>query len=260
MHRVSVIIPTYNNEATIERALDSASQSLDVLLGAHPGVPCEVVVVNDASTDGTRARVAAYAEGHPRVRLFDNPSNRGAAAARNTGVRNARGDLVFFLDADDIFLERHIGVCFEAMGQHPEAQVIRTGVRFDVDIRPEWKRSIESSVPFNICGRRWCHDFIGGFLENEVFKDYPCEDAIYRSFLDTCFNVGSIDEETVHHFRYPGNALDRQLKKFQADAGAGIDTLRPEEKAARPRIDHLVKERTDIIVRQHRSLLRKAPS
>ena len=258
MHWVSVVIPTYNNAATIERALNSASRALDVLVGAYPSVPCEVVVINDASTDRTRAAVAAYAEAHPRVRLLDTPANRGAAAARNAGVRNARGDLIFFLDADDVFLERHVGVCFEAMRQHPEAQVIRTRIRFDVEIRPEWKRSIENSVPFNICVRRWCHDFIGGFLENEVFKAYPCEDSIYRSFLDTFFNVGSIEEETVHHFRYPGNAFDRQLKKFQAEAGAGVDTLRPEEKAARPRIDHLVKERTDLIVRQHRSLLRKA--
>lgn len=257
MHRVSVIVPTYNNEATIERALESASRGLELLLRMHPGVPCDIVVVNDASTDGTRARAAAYAQTHPWVSVLSLATNCGAGAARNAGVRSARGDLLFFLDADDAFLDRHIGICFEAMQQHPEAQVIRTRIRLDVEIQPEWKRSIENSVVFNICVRRWCHDFIGGFLEDEAFKTYSCEDVIYRSFLDTFFNVGAIDEETVHHFHYPGNALDRQLKKFQA-AGGG-DSLRPEEKAARPRIEYLVKERQDIIVRQHRSLLKKAP-
>jgi glycosyltransferase involved in cell wall biosynthesis len=88
---VTVIIPAYNREATIARAVDSVlAQTLDDL---------ELIVVDDASTDRTAGIVAAYAD--PRVRLLRHARNRRAAAARNTGIRAARGKYVAFLDSDD---------------------------------------------------------------------------------------------------------------------------------------------------------------
>lgn len=90
---VSVIIPAYNREATIARAMDSVlAQTLADL---------ELIVVDDASTDRTAEVVAAYAD--PRVRLLRHDTNRRAAAARNTGIRAARGQYVAFLDSDDVW-------------------------------------------------------------------------------------------------------------------------------------------------------------
>jgi cellulose synthase/poly-beta-1,6-N-acetylglucosamine synthase-like glycosyltransferase len=85
---ISIVIPAYNVESTIGACLDA------LIAQATPDT--EIIVVDDGSTDTTRA--VAEAKG---VRVITQ-SNRGAAAARNTGVQHARGDLVLFLDADSV--------------------------------------------------------------------------------------------------------------------------------------------------------------
>ena len=87
----SVIIPAYNRERLIERAVRSC------LRQQHPSF--EVVVVDDGSTDRTAACVAAIDD--PRVRLFVQPANRGVSAARNLAVEQARGEWIVCLDSDD---------------------------------------------------------------------------------------------------------------------------------------------------------------
>lgn len=89
--QVSVVIPVYNGEQTIKRALDS------VFAQTFPGL--EVIVVDDASTDGTVDVVAQYKD--DRLTLIRSPENQGAGAARNKGIAEARGRWVAFLDADD---------------------------------------------------------------------------------------------------------------------------------------------------------------
>ncbi|GEM_PF-394953 len=90
---VSVIIPLYNKEHTIRRALDSVKRQ------SHAA--WEVVVVDDGSTDGGPDLVAR--EQDERVRLF-RKANGGVSSARNYGVAQARGMYILFLDADDYLL------------------------------------------------------------------------------------------------------------------------------------------------------------
>jgi glycosyltransferase involved in cell wall biosynthesis len=90
--RVSVVIPAYNAEPFIEATIASAlGQDFDDL---------EIVVVDDGSSDRTRAVIAAI--GSPRVRLLGG-ERRGVSAARNEGVRAGRGEYVAFLDHDDLW-------------------------------------------------------------------------------------------------------------------------------------------------------------
>ena len=88
---VSVIIPAYNRANSIGQALDS--------VGAQTFTDVEVIVVDDGSTDGTAD--LCEARGEARLRTLRHQLNRGAAAARNTGVRAARGHYCAFLDSDD---------------------------------------------------------------------------------------------------------------------------------------------------------------
>jgi len=89
---VSLIITTYNYARYVERAIRSAlDQSL-------PLDRYEIIVVNDASTDHTPAILANYED---QVRVFNFEQNQGLAAARNFGIKKARGQFVMFLDADD---------------------------------------------------------------------------------------------------------------------------------------------------------------
>ncbi len=104
---VSVIIPSYQRPGLARRAIHSALwQTFDEL---------EVILVDDASGDNTEEVVAAIDD--PRVRYVRHDRNRGLAAARNTGIDNAEGAYVAFLDDDDLWLpeklEKQVG-CFRA--------------------------------------------------------------------------------------------------------------------------------------------------
>ncbi len=91
---ISVVVPAYNAEPFIERTLRSA------LHQSYTNI--EVIVVNDGSTDNTKAIVEKVAAADDRVRVLSIP-NGGVAKARNTGIENAAGEFVAFLDADDLW-------------------------------------------------------------------------------------------------------------------------------------------------------------
>ena len=100
---VSVIIPAYNSAATIGRAIDSAlAQDLS---GA------EILVVNDGSTDTTRAVLDSYGE---KIRIIER-SNGGQSAACNTGMAAAGGKYLAFLDADDYWLPGRLRMTVDAL-------------------------------------------------------------------------------------------------------------------------------------------------
>lgn len=108
---VSVVIPAYNRAHLIGRAIGS------VLAQTYRNF--EIVVVNDASTDDLAGALSQIAP--PLLRHIVHPSNRGAAAARNTGVAAAVGDYVAFLDSDDLWYPQKLATQIAAMrGQPPE--------------------------------------------------------------------------------------------------------------------------------------------
>lgn len=116
--RISVVIPAYNREATVETAIRS------VLWQTVP--PHELIVVDDGSTDATAARVGAVAD--PRVRLVRQP-NGGISAARNRGIAEASGDWVAFQDSDDEWLPRKLELQLAALAAAPEpAEAVYCGL------------------------------------------------------------------------------------------------------------------------------------
>lgn len=90
---VSVIIPAFRCAGTLEQSIDSA-------LGQE--VPLEVLVIDDDPSGGLASVMERYRQ-EPRVRWLKNSGNIGAAASRNRGVSEARGDYIAFLDGDDIW-------------------------------------------------------------------------------------------------------------------------------------------------------------
>ena len=108
---VSVVIPTHNRAHMIRRAVDSV---LGQTFRAF-----ELLVVDDASTDGTREVIEAI--GDPRVRCIRRGENGGAAATRNSGIMEARGKYVTFLDDDDEYMPSFLGEMVAAFEQSPEA-------------------------------------------------------------------------------------------------------------------------------------------
>jgi len=102
---VSVVIPAFNAEETIDEAIESVCSQ------THTNFEC--LVIDDGSTDGTRERIRRWQEKDPhRIRLLAHPNgeNRGTAVSRNLGLDHATGEYVAFLDADDAWLERKLEV------------------------------------------------------------------------------------------------------------------------------------------------------
>ncbi|MCR5788249.1 MAG: glycosyltransferase family 2 protein [Lachnospiraceae bacterium] len=106
---ISVIIPTYNRNKTIHRAIDSViNQTYQDL---------ELIVVDDGSTDDTEQTVASYQKEDFRIRYY-RQENKGAAAARNTGISLAKGDYIAFQDSDDEWMLNKLEVQMAGMQEH----------------------------------------------------------------------------------------------------------------------------------------------
>jgi glycosyltransferase involved in cell wall biosynthesis len=105
--RVSVIIPTFNRCAILDRAVRSARGRI--------GPDDEIIVVDDGSTDGTAELLA---EEHPEVRVVTT-DHRGPGAARNAGIEVARGRFIAFLDSDDEWLESGLDEQVRALTDDP---------------------------------------------------------------------------------------------------------------------------------------------
>jgi glycosyltransferase involved in cell wall biosynthesis len=110
---VSVIIPSYNGGLYIKEAVDSAlSQTYQ---------PVEVVVIDDGSADNTRQVLEPYIESKKIFYIYQK--NKGLSAARNTGIKNARGTYIALLDSDDIFLPTKIERQVNFMELHPKCDL-----------------------------------------------------------------------------------------------------------------------------------------
>lgn len=100
---VSIVIPVHNYEAYLREAIDSA------LAQRYDGNDCEVIVVDDASTDHSATIAKRYDN---KITLLRNKTNLGVAETRNRGIRQARGEYIVCLDADDrllpTFIESHL--------------------------------------------------------------------------------------------------------------------------------------------------------
>ena len=96
LRSLSIIIPAFNEEQRLPATLDTVTRFLETK--SYDFV--EVVVVNDGSRDGTAAIVREYASEDLRIRLLENPGNRGKGYAVRHGMTEARGEWVLFTDAD----------------------------------------------------------------------------------------------------------------------------------------------------------------
>ena len=119
---ISVVVPAWRAEKTLAATLDSIlSQTWREL---------EVLVVDDASPDGTLALAQSYAAKDPRVRVIAQPENGGVSKARNRGVREARGEWIALLDSDDLWMPEKLERQMALAAQHPEAGLFFTGSEF----------------------------------------------------------------------------------------------------------------------------------
>src|SRR5712691_10864800 len=118
---ITVIIPTYNYAHFVDQAIQS------VIDQTYPDWEC--IVVDDGSTDGTRDVVARFVDNDARI-SYVFQDNKGLAAARNTGLKLARGRFIQFLDSDDLIEKEKLRRQLEFVEAHEELDIVYGNTRY----------------------------------------------------------------------------------------------------------------------------------
>ncbi|NNU64825.1 MULTISPECIES: glycosyltransferase family 2 protein [Rhizobium] len=218
---VSVVIPAFNASRYIERTLRSA--------GCQTYRNLEIIVVNDGSTDDTARVVEQVALADSRIRLLSTP-NRGVAAARNTGIREATGRFVAFLDADDLWhhtkIEKQVNALNRLNPQWAAVYVLHYIINSDDEIlrscRPDVARGyiFARHLTFKYVGngsallvRRDVALEIGGFDSSYAAAGIGgCEDLDFELRLAARYQIEVIPERLVGYRQYPGNMSSNHLQ------------------------------------------------
>lgn len=119
--RISIIIPVYNAEKYLSETLDSILN--------QTFTDFEVIAVNDGSTDSSLDILKLYKNKDKRIRIIDK-KNSGVSDARNTGIKNATGEYVCFVDADDILAQEYIEAMFDVVSKYGADMVVCRYVTF----------------------------------------------------------------------------------------------------------------------------------
>ncbi len=120
MTELSIIIPVYNREKTIEKCLDSIIESVEAAESFSP----EIVLVDDGSADASVKICREYADKQNYIRLIEN-RHAGVSAARNAGIDAAKGEYIAFVDSDDYLGRDFISLLKDALKSKPELAVFR---------------------------------------------------------------------------------------------------------------------------------------
>lgn len=180
---VSVVIPVYNGAAFLADAIRN------VLSQNYPAL--EIIVVDDGSTEDIRAALKALSVD---VRLF-RQENAGAASARNRGIRDASGDIIAFLDVDDLWPEGNLGALVDSLAAHPEADVVRG--------RAQVTRYINGTEPGEYLGNpaeAFPHYIGAGLYRRRAFETVGLFDPDLRYGEDTDWFTRAAEREiTIHH-------------------------------------------------------------
>lgn len=126
---LSVIIPTYNYASTLSRAVTSVVRQLQP---TH-----ELIVIDDGSTDETPVVTAQLSKNFPGQVRFIRKENGGASSARNTGIREATGTFLIFLDADDELMSDALAQFEKHISTHPGTRMVIGG---HISIWPDGKQ------------------------------------------------------------------------------------------------------------------------
>jgi glycosyltransferase involved in cell wall biosynthesis len=168
---VSVIIPAYQCAAVLEDAVASVRR--------QTWQDFEVIVVDDGSADDTWEAILRMAQAWPRL-IPIRAAHAGLAAARNRGVREAKGQWIALLDADDVWLPTKLQRCMEFLAAHPDLSIVYTPM---TPMAPDMTPLEGHNKP--------CH---AGWLTEKLFYSIFVHDpavVFHRRVLETC---GGFDE------------------------------------------------------------------
>lgn len=216
---ISVVIPVYNGEEFIGRAIESVR--------GQDG-EWELIIVDDGSEDGTASVVARYADDDSRVRLLQSPA-KGVTAARIFGAKNAGGDYVVFIDADDELEEGMLAAMEEAVASARMVDVVTGDIehvseRGESHIQPYAHGVTDGMGLFKWITERRTGFLWGKAIRRELFLNLPyvpyelkfCEDYVQM------LQLSLLADKVVHSgrvaYRYiqqPDSACNRKKTRME---------------------------------------------
>lgn len=216
MHKlVSVVIPTYNRESTIEISINS------ILNQTYKNI--EIIVVDDNSNDNTHLIVQKLKEKYDFIKYIKHENNRGGSAARNTGAKAARGEFLAFLDSDDEWIDTKLEKCMNVFENDSDISMIysdmilynvKTG-KEKINISEEWKDKYKGVLCKNIIGstsliviRKNVFDKVKGFKEGLP----SCQDWDFYINVAKDFKIMKVNEPLLKYYIHD-NSISGDLKR-----------------------------------------------
>jgi len=208
---ISVIIPTHNRSSLLCEAI----QSVLAQTWAH----FEIIVVDDASTDDTKAVIQEF-DREKRICFVCNDVSVNAAAARNRGAKMARGEILSFLDDDDLYFPSKLEAVAKTFQEHKRAGVVITG--FDTgslqghfslngNVRKQLTARFHTLPTSILSVRRRLFEKLGGFDESMT----PSEDIEFCLRASLVTEFVSVPEPLVFHRQHSGPRLIDSLERAE---------------------------------------------
>jgi glycosyltransferase involved in cell wall biosynthesis len=212
--RVSFIVPTYNRAHVIKRSIESALN--------QTYRDFEILIVDDGSTDETFGVVKPLLE-LPHVRYFRHEKNKGSQAARNTGIKNARGDYVAFLDSDDTWVPNKTELQLDAIKKRGADRVVLSGIwkiedgtkkkffekRYEGHVYAELLASDGPGYGCLLVPRAWLAQI--GFLDERISAFADWDTCISLSKL---FEFTTIDEPCVNYYQDELHSVQKNKREL----------------------------------------------
>jgi FkbM family methyltransferase len=213
--KISVVIPCYNAAKFLPDAVESVlKQQID---------RTEILIVDDASTDETLAVAHRLAREQPNIRVLRQAENGGPAKARNVGLREATGQYVCFLDADDAYGDHVFAKALAMLDSAPWVQAVDfpiTLIDCHREVHPLHVAMLANSLPSSLIARREIARSLGGFPEGSAFRTrYACEDIAFRNALREWGNIHRLEGISLKYRVRPGSHFDAFLDRTRIENG-----------------------------------------
>ncbi len=170
---VTVVIPSLNGDSGLVNSVRSVlNQGFS---------DTEIIIVDDQSTDNSVEVAETLAAEHSEVRLIKPMSNSGAAAARNAGLREARGKYIGFLSPGDEYAPNFLKTTTSLLNTNPNVAGFTTDVEVidaERQLHDDQLNALASSIPSNFLARTVAVQLVGGFPEDLAFRDPGLSDNI----------------------------------------------------------------------------------
>ena len=224
--KISILIPVYNTEKYLHQCLTSAiEQTLEEI---------EIIVVNDASTDGSLAIIQEFQKKDSRIHLINFTENQGNGIGRNTAIQNATAEYILFLDSDDWLEHNTAELTYnKARANHYQAVVFGYTQHFEFlrkknkDKLPNYQEGDADFYKYLLMNRKglysmpWIYLFSRKLLvENEIkfSKGINFEDVIFvAEALYRIDRIGVINHLPLYNYRIRQHSIMQSTSKKKID-------------------------------------------